>query len=502
MLGLLQVPFSWVVGPEQPDLTAGWLLNALLHPLNFVLLFLIGKKIVGRSAFWVTMAAMVNPWVVWLLTEPLAETAFLFFILLTFYLVFRRSRFCYLFAGMASLVRYQGAALILVCFVMDMVYAEDRRARTKAFVYSAAASVPLGLWLTGLILTAGGKGGHLGFFDVGKLSGLANVAKELWLVTFEGMATFAPRNMKLSKGLLAGVEIVAALLFVYGCIWGLIKKRRDIGALLVFFVPYMAIHMAYSWSVGRFYAVVHWIVLLICWFAIQNLWGLINKDGRIPKWIVHIAQGIVVIIIGVWIAGLYPHFGTIKKISPVCAALPYAAPIMAGVGLAGYVLIYKRGAVWSNGVAALLICAIVSSGQFTLYKAVGRAQPNIEFKLLGQWYVNNAIKGARLATTMPPMVGLFAAEYEDSFIATYSIKADSPEEFIEKCYQENISYIAWDSRLGLLKGSYYYINWRLENIAALEKPRTTGVYEFIDQIYVSEKQYINIFMLRKPTGEQ
>ena len=40
-LGLLQVGLSHLVGGQHPELTAGWLLNALLYPLTALLLYLL-----------------------------------------------------------------------------------------------------------------------------------------------------------------------------------------------------------------------------------------------------------------------------------------------------------------------------------------------------------------------------------------------------------------------------------------------------------------------------
>ena len=82
ILGLLQASLSYLVTGQHPDLTAGWLLNAILHPFNIVLLWLVGKRIVGRAALWIAIIAIINPWVIQLLAEPIAETTLLFFILL------------------------------------------------------------------------------------------------------------------------------------------------------------------------------------------------------------------------------------------------------------------------------------------------------------------------------------------------------------------------------------------------------------------------------------
>jgi len=50
-LGMLQVALSYVVGGHDPNLEAGWLLNALLHPFNLVLMYLVARQILGKDVY-------------------------------------------------------------------------------------------------------------------------------------------------------------------------------------------------------------------------------------------------------------------------------------------------------------------------------------------------------------------------------------------------------------------------------------------------------------------
>ncbi|MFC1677962.1 hypothetical protein ACFL3G_13000, partial [Planctomycetota bacterium] len=158
VLGILQVAVSWFITDSHPYLTAGRLLNAVLFAGNVVLLFLVCKKVVGRAAVWVAVIAAINPWVIEMLTEPLAETTFLFFILLSFLLIFKRSRWSYLVASVTTMVRYEGAALIGIAFVMDMIDSKDNRDRIGSLACAAVASLPFGLWMVGTLLDFKGQG--------------------------------------------------------------------------------------------------------------------------------------------------------------------------------------------------------------------------------------------------------------------------------------------------------------------------------------------------------
>ena len=166
VLGLLQnflYPFAW--GPSR-ELTAGCLLNAILQPFTVVLFWLVGRKIIGRAAVWFAIIASINPWTIYSLVDPVVETPFLFFILLSLYLIFRRSRWAYLAASITSMIRYEGAALIAAAFVADIINRKEKRDVIKAFIFSAIAAVPLMFWLTLTVLNWRAESGGTHYFNV------------------------------------------------------------------------------------------------------------------------------------------------------------------------------------------------------------------------------------------------------------------------------------------------------------------------------------------------
>jgi hypothetical protein len=138
-LGILHVVFSYVMPGPHPVLTAGWVLNALFHALLAVLLYLVARELVGPSAVWYALLATLNPWVIVWMRHPLAETPLIFFTVLTFYLTFKRSRWSYAAAMMASMIRYEGAAMIMIAFIGDIIYSKTWRPILWAFL----AAIPL-----------------------------------------------------------------------------------------------------------------------------------------------------------------------------------------------------------------------------------------------------------------------------------------------------------------------------------------------------------------------
>ena len=277
VVGLLQVLLSYLVGTEQPGLTAGWLLNALLHPFNVVLLWCIGKKIVGKSALWFALIAALNPWLIYLLTEPIAETTLLFFTLVSFYFIFKRSHWGYFFAAVTTMVRYEGAALIMAAFVMDMIYSTSRRERILALLYSAAAGLPLAIWLLGTAFNWQADKSHYlnvlftkeyskGFAEpVENRIGLVKHISLLWHVGFRPLLMPYIGAGKAFEQVFWGIaKITAVCSFVFGSLYGLYKRNWKILALFIFFVPYFLIHAHYPYPIPRYHATIFWIALLLC----------------------------------------------------------------------------------------------------------------------------------------------------------------------------------------------------------------------------------------------
>lgn len=509
VLGIFQVCISRFIGGEYSDLTAGWLLNAILHPLNLVLLWFAGRKIVGKSAIWLALIAIINPQILYLLTEPIAETTLMFFVLLSFYFIFRRSSWSYLFASIASMVRYEGAALILAAFVMDMIYSKTNRERVRAFLYSGLALIPLALWILGtVVFWKSQNAGH--YFDVfsgsyteafdGSLEnriGFVPHAMALWRVGFQSLLLPYSGADRSFTELLWGVnKLFIAVTFLCGCIYGLIRRKWNILALLLFLVPYFLVHSRWPWPLQRYYSPIAWMVLLICWFGLQGIWKLINGNGRIPKRLIIVLQALLLGACLVWLVGLFPDFGKLISKSGKSASLSYVAIALAGTITAFRVYIYKGSSLLRELLIMSLVCLVIVSNQFMVVRVVGDGQKNKEFKLLAQWYVNNAKAGEKLGVYMVPVVRLYAQKCADDIVALPEAK--NPQDFVKACYEQDIDYVVWATREGLSRQHQGYLLLGLDkNIAFLSKPGNIGPYEFIGQVGW-KRGYVNIFRLHRP----
>jgi hypothetical protein len=537
VVGILQNLLVTVSGGSISDLTAGWLLNAILHPFSVVLLWLVGKRIIGRSAAWFALIAAINPWTIYSLTEPIGETTYLFFILLTVYLLFRRSRWAYLAASITTMVRYEGAALIMAAFVMDIIYRKDRRDVIRAFAYSFLASLPLVIWL---VLTAvTWQGGTTHYFDVlfGKeyskgfaepVEGRRGVGLHLqllWqtgfqplLIPYPGASEdFVNTILKLGKA-------SAVIGFVLGCIFAIFKRRLvsaealkgpqkeqgrravagwEVLVLLLFFVPYFALHAWYPYPIMRFHSTIFWIAILVAWFGLRSAGGLLARKIPIPGLVIILLEAAVIVATLAWVITLIPHFSKAASISPTSATMPYIAMLTVAIIIVIRMSTEHRpliGRVPRHLCAALVMCLVIASNQFMLSPLLGDGKREIEFKMLGEWFAATAGPNDKLAVYQND-TQLFAGKFAQNVIGFP--KASSPRELVEKLRQMGVTYVVWATREGFSHGEYpgYQLLGLNKNIGFLDKPRSIGPYEFVRQVGTN-RGYVSIFRLKDKGDEQ
>jgi hypothetical protein len=504
VVGLLQAGLSYFVDGQTPDLTAGWLLNAILHPFTILLLWLVGKRILGRSAVWFALVAAINPWLLYMLREPLVETPLLFFVLLTTYLILRRSKWCYLAASVTTMVRYEGAALILAAFVMDMIESKNRKERMRAFLFSVLATMPLLVWLGGTVLNW--KSGTSHYFNVlftkeyakgfetgQKRTGLIMHMQLLWEVAFRPLLLpypgsgedFGQMVFKLSK-------LTTFVGFFFGSIYGLVKKRWEILVLLLFFVPYFILHAFYPYPLQRYHSTIFWIAILIAIFGFQSIWHIIDGHGRVPKRIIFALQLMIILGACGWISKLVIFLPKLAQISPRSASLPYVAFGLAAALCVDMIWVYRN--IWKEITLLSAVTLVIASNQVFLAGFLGDGKSDEEFKLLGQWYSKNTQPGEKLGVYMFDVVRMFVPKDAAQNIVPLP-KADDPAAFVKACQKEGITYVVWASREGLSKDHYGYHQLGLDkNIAFLREPKSIGPYEFIAQIKAPHG-YVNIFRL-------
>ncbi|MCK5174646.1 MAG: hypothetical protein KAR47_14730 [Planctomycetes bacterium] len=517
VLGLLMVPLGKLMPGLHPVLTAGWLLNAVFYIFNGLLFYLIAKRFIGKSAVWPALLIMVNPWSVAMLVQPLVETTLVFFFLLTFFFILRRSSWAYLFAAIATMARYEGAALIVVAFVMDMICAKDNRKRIKALIFAGLASVPLVLWVTGIYLasrgasagpSAGAAAGaaaatgarmhYISGFFTGRTV-FAQYADLLWKVTFGPLLMATGAEAMSSVEMISKVFVVISLLVTV--VFASYKRKWDVLSLLLFFVLFVLVHSLRSTTRDRYCMPVVWLGLLLFWYGFQTGLGLLGGVIKPPQWIKNAFQIILAVGFSIWLISLFKHLSAINPYSQRSVSVPFVGMAVVVILLSLQVFFYRSRFLPSSLAMSALICLMIVSNQFTLVKLAGNGQLDAEFKYLADWYLENA-KGEKIVTTMPSVIRLFAPEYAGNFIQPSKIRGETPTEFVQDCYKKGITYVTWDSRIGYSNpnGKYYRL-WGIKRIAPLAGTNDLGPYEYITQLKASERRFVNIFRLRTAPQE-
>ena len=527
-LGILQAALSCLVGGRHPDLTAGWLVNAALYPFIGILLYLVGKRLLANNAAWFAFLALINPWAIKLLRHPIVETALVFFILLTFYFIFRRSQWSYFFAALTTMMRYEGAALIMVAFVIDLLESRSWRQRCLALLLSVLAGIPLALWMVGTYKfdqafqqTGSRKaaGHYLSHYDIKNRNVISKFSGCTWRVavgSLAGTAQRQPYHEKFNEDVLSfspakssgqlplifhklkkpgQFALVLTLMAAAG--YGLYHRQGHVLALLLFLTAYFLAHSLRYGTQDRYAYPIAWLVLLLGCFGLRSCWKLLSGPGRIPRPVVIALQLVLLIGSSIWFVLVVRFLPVIQPYSLRSVSLPYVAMGCTILILLGRSLIYQRAYLLRDLAVTALMFLLISSNQFTLADQVGNGSGDMEFKMLADWCVKNTRPHEKLATTMPHIVGLYAPEYKDNLVKLSRITGTSPMDFIKRCHEENITYVAWDSRIGFNPGNSYYKMWRMENIQLLARPGDNEYFKFITRINPeSQTRFINVFKLR------
>jgi len=516
VVGLLQVSLGPLAGGQHPDMTAGTLLNAILHPLNLLLLWLVGRRFLGDFAAWLAVISILNPWGLLRLTEAIAETSLLFFILLTFHFILKRSQWCYLLASITTMVRYEGAALIVVAFVFDMIESKTKRQRIRALLWAVLASVPLGLWLLGTALTWNPQASHyLRLYGGNRDYNIGKCLAALWQTSVGPLFQLPFGSDESSLPVLWGLsKVVTAAAVVFAAVHSFIRRRWDVLVLLVFFVLYLLVHIGRGSYKERYYAPMAPFVLIICCCALRSFWQTINGNNRVPKAVVLILQLMITVIALVWAGSLIGSLPRFTRYSPASEYIPYIALAVMLAFILGDLIFYRTRYLSRDIVFTSLLCLMVVSNQFTLAQSLGaKSQHDIEFKYLADWYAKNDQPGEKLLTTMAAPMRILVPKYAQAFEHTTYIESESPVAFTRDCLRQEITYVTWDSRIGTATRNSYYKKWHIEKIRMLIEPRSlmlmesdplrpghsqpVGYYKYLKTVG-NRYRYIHIFRLYSP----
>ncbi len=506
VVGMLQVMLSRFITDDHPLLTAGWLLNAILSAANVILVWRIGKRLIGKAAIFLAIITMLNPWIMRSQVNPVAEITMVFFILMSFLFIFRNSYWAYLFASIGTMVRYECVALILIAFLMDMAVRKTKKERLLALAFSVIASVPFLLWMLGTKLSWNPNATHyLKNYGHGMIGmGYIRMLWESTLLTlfklpseakamFEGLASQqAADALKASMSALNGLsKTVAVISLLASLIYGILKRNWNVLALWLFAILYVTVHAFRRQSLHRYCVPVNWMLLLLCWYGLGRCWELIDFKGRIPKYVTVALQLIVIIAACVWIGALFPYFAKLSQVSVKAAKLPYVAVGAAVLIVLLRISLFKFALATRQVALVAVVCLMIMSTHFMTARIIGNGSYYIEMKYMLDWYKANTEPGDKIATRWTGVLRHLSNTRRNDLIPIESVASDSLQGFLETCRKRNIAYVGYTSRGG--KSGKVGIKHLTER---LTKPASDRDLQIVQRIQVSEKCWFNIFRVR------
>jgi hypothetical protein len=284
--------------------------------------------------------------------------------------------------------------------------------------------------------------------------------------------------------------------FAGGVIYGIVKRQWKYLALLLFFIIYVGTHMIRHKTLNRYCVPMVWLAVILCAYGFVSIWKTVNFRKWMPRAAVISLQIAVFIGATIWLVRLMPYLPQMKPHCTKAAYLPYVAMAAVIAILILRLAFFRARYIWRDLALSSMVCLMIVSSHFMTARIIGNGSYDYEFKMLADWYLENAKPGEKMLTTMPGVVSIFAPKHKASFRHTNSIKTEDINEFTKKCWKSQITYIAWDSRLGYATRDSYYKKWQLRKIAPLIKPADIGPYEFVTQLKSTEKRFINVFRLR------
>ncbi len=513
VLGILQIAVSRLMFTSPyPILSGALVLNGVLYIFSLLLFYKICRFFFEHTAsFCLSLAAGLNPWALVMVVDPIAETTLVFFLLLSLYLILKRSWWCYLAAMLGSMTRYECFLLIGIALLFDLFGRKSKREKGAAIGLALAAALPMVLWMIGTKITTIDPEAHYFrvFLNVEHRNGLA-LFKMLWQTTFSALLQWPewiravliekPSSQESAKLIQSHQHVfqvtwnsLITLFFLLSIVWIWLKREWKLVGLLLFWTPYVLIHACQSVLLDRYTVPVVWLTLLIATYGVIH--SVRWAAGRVPKGVLYVAMALGAMVTVVWTFQLWPAIPATAAVSPASANTAYAALLLTLAVLIGKQLIFRRQTIAFDVCLFCVMAMVIVSNQFVLSFRLGRGDLDIEFRKTAEWYLANAKDGEKLATTLPGVVNLFLPKGRQNAIHTGGIPGTTFEEFIQSCKQQNIRYVAWDSRLGFAVNDHYYKEWGLQKIHPLGSGKDVGPFTFVEKIEADQRRYIHIYRL-------
>jgi hypothetical protein len=456
-----------VVAGEAPVRAAAEWLNALLLPVNGVLVYLLARRWLGAASAWAAAWFLLLPvgfeCTAHLLAEPLLTTMILATLLATQH----GSKWVYLAAAAATMTRYDAAGLIVgvalaqrwangSCTVQDSTDQRPVPQRRVPQTMAALAAAPLVIWL---VLTAGWWQGRSSDHYVRQMIerptfepfglvrrfaatvyGLGGVRLPIWIESLEA-----------ALPVMAWILCAAALI-------GIVVKLRERDRLAIcgvtFLAGYALVHSIFVFAFDRFaYPPAPMLILLAGG-------GLVAVRRALARLKLSATPGLllVLLVLAVAMSGIAEEVlnPAALKAGKLAGLLPLVLLPLIVLCLAASIRSYVARAALI-GVVVVLAQVRLRAGDELIQR--GQELPNLVEA--ARWVARAVPPDARVLSPLPGLLRLYAQRPRERFPAYQDIEADEWSAIVQECRRRGIAYIVWHDVLAELHGGYYSEKHRL-----------------------------------------
>ena len=492
VFGVLVVGLSRFVPLEAAERVVAEWLNALLLPVNGLLVYLVGRRWFGPAARWVAAWFLLLPIGMFCTAHLIAEPLLTAFMLLTLWAAQRGTNGAYVLAALATMTRYDAAGLILGVALADRL----RGRRMRAVCGRAAfATTPLGVWmlLTAFTWSTSSQDHYLtraaeqwqGFRPLESLALLWNAVFDPELGRIRAWSFLPDQLLPRLAALLGGGTLIL------GAARGVRQRDAATVVAVIALAGYALVHALIPFRIPRYgYPAAPLALLLMAsGLSVAGRWfRLRDPHGHARRALLFVGGVLVVVALldesraaAVASAGPTRLANRLQLLPLLMVVLLWAAPLLRRGRRLGQIVLVL-------GVALLTKWQISNAAGL-----VGRGDSLRNEVAAALWIRTHAAPHERALAPTPGLLRLYVGrEPPDRFVSFGDIVARTWPDILAECRTRGIRYIIWHEDVTAEYGDYYAARSGLERFALLAHPDDVPGIEVVQHL----PRHPNLVILR------
>jgi len=381
------------------------------------------------------------------------------------------------------MTRYEGFLLIPILVLKDLIYS---RRKILSVILGFLSSVGMIIWMILSYLNSPGPNPY-----IQATMTMKPVGPKFILTIANELINFINPNYQSIKGIIVFVSLaVIFILMIIGLFWFLKKSTREIFAILLFLISYIAMHMVFSYNLTRFVYPILWILILLTMGGIEYISGVVNKKN----WLYNINKKANMDLFfksGFYIFSVLTFLTVIYFFKMLNGYFIFILYIIFVISIISFMcLIFKDRNIKSLFLISsivLIFCVLTGFSIYGTQQLMDSGKyTKAEFRFVGEWYSQNAKSNDRILMTEPWVASYYSDKsYEKNFLASYDLNCNSSDCFISELRERNITYVVWDSYFDRIsKSSLYYNYYKIYLISYLREGKNTENFELVKKIEI------------------